>query len=78
MAETVKDFRPNDEIEAVGCLGHCEKGANVQINGKIIQEIQSPLELSIAFEKMDIGVPKVYVAAMNVLEKASKGEYSVK
>lgn len=74
LFQTILDFQlDNAKVESSGCLSHCGHGPNIEIDGQLlIHEITNAATAAVQLE-MTLGtpIPKLLLAAVQVLEKAT-------
>lgn len=92
LPETLQDLLPPDanvEMEVSGCLSQCGKGPNLMVQNNnnhqggssqtIVQGVTGPLSLVDELQdQLGISVPSKLVAAVTVMEKATRGRFVAK
>lgn len=79
LVQVLQDLLDPDTttIESTACLGACDHGPNIQVDGVLRQSIESPMEATMVLEEAlhETVIPSVLLAAVNVMEQALTGTY---
>jgi hypothetical protein len=72
LFQTIHDLQLDAQVESSGCLSHCGQGPNIEIDGQVVHEITNAATAAAQLE-LTLGkpIPKLLLAAVQVLEKAN-------
>ena len=72
LYQTIQDLNLDAKVESSGCLSHCGQGPNIEIDGQVVHEITNAATAAVQLElTLGKAVPKLLLAAVQVLEKAN-------